>query len=39
MKEKNLAVQLLERLLRGDIQSRFATNVVQKLKFSELLNN
>lgn len=39
MKEKNLAVELLERLLKGDIQSRFATNVVQNLKFSELLHN
>lgn len=39
MKEKNLAVELLERLLRGDIQSRFATNVVQKLKFSESPHN
>jgi type I restriction enzyme R subunit len=39
MKEKNLAVELLERLLKGDIQSRFAANVVQNLKFSELLRN
>lgn len=39
MKEKNLAVEVLERLLAGDIQSRFATNVVQKKKFSELLKN
>lgn len=39
MKERNLAVELLERLLKGDIQARFATNVVQHLKFSELLRN
>ena len=37
--EKNLAVELLERLLEGEIKSRFATNVVQEKKFSELLAN
>jgi type I restriction enzyme R subunit len=37
MKERNLAVELLERLLKGEIKSRFKTNVVQKAKFSELL--
>ncbi len=37
MKERNLAVELLERLLKGEIQSRFQTNVVQSAKFSELL--
>jgi len=35
--EKNLAVELLERLLEGEIKSRFASNVVQDKKFSELL--
>ncbi len=35
--EKNLAVELLERLLAGEIKSRFASNVVQSRKFSELL--
>lgn len=35
--EKNLAVELLERLLYGEIKSRFATNVVQDRKFSDLL--
>ncbi len=35
--EKNLAVELLERLLQGEIKSRFASNVVQDRKFSELL--
>lgn len=37
--EKNLAVELLERLLEGEIKSRFATNMVQEKKFSELLIN
>jgi len=37
MKERNLAVELLERLLNDDIKSRFKTNVVQQAKFSELL--
>ncbi len=37
MPQRNLAVELLERLLKDDIKSRFATNVVQNRKFSELL--
>ncbi|MES2016996.1 MAG: type I restriction endonuclease subunit R [Pseudomonadota bacterium] len=37
--ERNLAVELLERLLEGEIKSRFATNVVQNNKFSEMLTN
>jgi type I restriction enzyme R subunit len=37
--EKNLAVELLERLLEGEIKSRFASNVVQNRKFTELLAN
>jgi type I restriction enzyme R subunit len=37
LKERNLAVELLERLLKGEIKSRFKTNVVQSAKFSELL--
>jgi type I restriction enzyme R subunit len=37
--EKNLAVELLERLLEGEIKSRFASNVVQEKKFSELLSS
>jgi type I restriction enzyme, R subunit len=37
--ERNLAVELLERLLEGEIKSRFAGNVVQNNKFSELLAN
>jgi type I restriction enzyme R subunit len=35
--EKNLAVELLERLLEGEIRTRFVTNVIQEKKFSELL--
>ncbi len=35
--EKNLAVELLERLLEGEIRAKFATNVVQQKKFSDLL--
>jgi type I restriction enzyme, R subunit len=37
--ERNLAVELLERLLEGEIKSRFASNIVQQRKFSELLAN
>ena len=37
MKQRNLAVELLERLLKDQIKSRFKTNVVQSTKFSELL--
>ncbi len=37
--ERNLAVELLERLLQGEIKSKFAGNVVQGKKFSELLQN
>lgn len=35
--ERNLAVELLERLLEGEIKSRFNTNLAQEKKFSELL--
>ena len=37
--ERNLAVELLERLLEGEIKTRFATNLIQNNKFSELLVN
>ncbi|WP_153109183.1 type I restriction endonuclease subunit R [Propionivibrio limicola] len=37
--ERNLAVELLERLLEGEIKTRFASNVMQEKKFSELLAN
>ena len=35
--QKNLAVELLERLLKNDIASRFKSNVVQNKKFTDLL--
>ena len=38
MKEKNLAVQLLEKLLKERIRKYQRTNVVQSQKFSEMLN-
>lgn len=37
MKQKNLAVELLERLLKGDIRAFSRRNLVQSRKFSELL--
>ena len=37
LKERNLAVEVLERLLKDQIKTRFATNVVQNQKFSDLL--
>jgi type I restriction enzyme R subunit len=37
--ERNLAIELLERLLEGEIKSRFAGNVVQNKKFSDLLSD
>ncbi len=37
--ERNLAVELLERLLEGEIKARFATNVVQDKKFSDMLSD
>ncbi len=37
--ERNLAVELLERLLEGEIKTRFAGNVVQSRKFSDLLSD
>ncbi len=37
--ERNLAVELLERLLEGEIKSRFASNVVQSKRFSDMLSD
>lgn len=39
MKEKNLAVEILKKLLKGVIAGYKHTNVVQSAKFSELLSN
>ena len=36
---RRLAVELLERLLEGEIKSRFAGNVVQNKKFSDMLTD
>ena len=36
--ERNLAVELLERLLEGEIKSKFSSNLVQQKKFSEMLD-
>lgn len=35
--ERNLAVELLERLLEGEIKAKFAANLSQEKKFSEML--
>jgi len=37
--ERNLAIELLERLLEGEIKTRFAGNIVQGKKFSVLLTD
>ena len=37
MPQQNLAVELLERLIKDEIHSRFRTNIVKRRKFSELL--
>jgi type I restriction enzyme R subunit len=37
MKERNLAVEALSRLLKGEIQARFKTNIVKNSQYSELL--
>ena len=37
MPHKNLAVELLQRLIRDEIKSKFRTNVVKQRKFSTLL--
>ena len=37
MPHKNLAVELLQRLIKDEVKTRFRTNVVKQRKFSELL--
>ncbi|MDR0968489.1 MAG: type I restriction endonuclease subunit R, partial [Holosporaceae bacterium] len=39
MKRKNLALELLKKLLRDEIKIKFKRNVVKSKKFSELLTN
>jgi type I restriction enzyme R subunit len=35
--QKNLAVELLQRLLKEEVQTRFKTNIVKQKRFSEML--
>ena len=37
MPQRNLAIELLERLLKDEIKARLKTNIVQSKKFSEML--
>ena len=37
MPHKNLAVELLQRLIKDEVKSRFKTNLVKRRKFSDLL--
>ena len=39
MKERNLALELLKNLITGKIRNFEKTNIVQSLKFSEMMNN
>jgi type I restriction enzyme R subunit len=39
MKYKNLAVEALQRLIKGNIKARFKTNVVKNSEYSALLDN
>ena len=39
MKERNLALKILERLIKDKIRNFERTNIVQSLKFSEMMNN
>ena len=39
MKQKNLAVEMLSRLLKDEVKSKTATNIIQAKKYSELLTN
>ena len=36
--QKNLAVELLQRLIKDELKTKFKTNVVQQKRFSELLS-
>jgi type I restriction enzyme R subunit len=37
MKERNIAVEALSRLLKGEIRARFKTNIVKNAQYSDLL--
>jgi type I restriction enzyme R subunit len=39
MPQKNLAVELLQKLIKDEIKTRFKNNIVKQKKFSELLKN
>ena len=39
MPQKNIAVELLQKLINDEVKSKFRTNVVKQRKFSELLKN
>lgn len=39
MPQKNLAIELLNRLINDEVKSKFRTNIVKQRKFSELLQN
>ncbi|MDB2324742.1 DUF3387 domain-containing protein [Alphaproteobacteria bacterium] len=39
MRHKNLAVELLQRLIKDEIKTKFRTNVVKQRKFSDLLGD
>lgn len=39
MKQKNLAAELLKKLLRDEIHFRYKRNIVESQKFSEMLQN
>ena len=39
MPQKNLAVELLNKLINDQVKSRFKTNIVKQKKFSDLLQN
>ena len=39
MKQKNLAIEMLSKLLKDEVKSRTATNIIQARKYSELLKD
>ena len=39
MPQKNLAVELLQKLMKDEMKTRFKNNIVKQKQFSELLRN
>ena len=39
IKHKNIAVELLEKLINDEVKTKFKTNIIKKKKFSDLLQN